>query len=48
VVFVVSVAVLVAVRGVSVGEGGRIVAYVAGRLQQTQVDNREVAGGVKA
>jgi hypothetical protein len=28
----VSITVLAAVRGVSVGEGGRVVAYVAGRL----------------
>jgi hypothetical protein len=30
VVFIVSVAVLAAVGGVGVGEGGRVVAYVAG------------------
>jgi hypothetical protein len=48
VVFVVSVAVLAAARGVSVGKGERVVLHVASRPQQTQVDNRAVAGGVKA
>jgi hypothetical protein len=31
-----------------VGEEGRIIAHVAGRPQRAQVDDGEVAGGVKA
>jgi hypothetical protein len=48
VVFVVGVAVLAAVGGVGVGEGGGIIAHVAGRPQRAQVDDGEVAGGVEA
>jgi hypothetical protein len=48
VVFIVGVAVLAAVGGVSIGEGGRVVAHVASQPQQAQVDDGEVAGGVEA
>jgi hypothetical protein len=45
---VVSITVPAAVGGVGVGEEGSIIAHVASQPQRAQVDNREVAGGVKA
>jgi hypothetical protein len=47
-VSVVSAAVLAAVGGVSIGERGYFITHVARRPQRAQVDNREVARGVKA
>jgi hypothetical protein len=48
VLHVVSVAVLAAIRGYSVGEGGDIVAHIASRPERTQVDERPVSRDVKA
>jgi hypothetical protein len=45
---VVSVAVPAAIGGDGVGEGGDIVAHVAGRPERTQVDERRVSRDVKA
>jgi hypothetical protein len=48
VLYIVSVTVLVAIRGYSVGEGGNIIIYIASRPKRTQVDKRLVLRDVKA
>jgi hypothetical protein len=48
VLHVVGVAVLVVVRGNSVGEGDCVVLYIACRPQRTQMDVRLAVRGIKA